>query len=160
MLLNFSFGINFFAISPITPLIMNDFSVNRSAASLLIGIVLLIQAGFTIPGGMLVGRVPLKRLITLGWLLAAAPILSFWASDFFSLLALRVLYGASFCIAIPALGPLLMQWFHPRELPLVNGIGLAVATLGITISTFSAAPLAETFGWKIALASFSMVWFS
>ena len=157
MLLNFSFGINFFAVAPITPLIIDDYGVNRTTASLLTGLVLLVQAGFTIPAGMLVGRVGLKKLIGVGWLLAAAPALSFLASDFFTLLALRVLYAVSFAITIPALGPLLMQWFRPRELPLVNGIGLAVATLGIAISTFSAAPLAEAIGWKAALSAFGAV---
>ncbi len=152
MLLNLSAGLSFFAVSPVTPVIMDDYGINRGTVSLLTSLVILVQSGFAIPAGMLVGRVGLKKLIAFAWLLLAVPSLSFLGSSFPMLLALRVLYGLGFAVSIPALGPLLMQWFRPKELPLINGINLGVATLGITISTFLAAPLAQAIGWREMLS--------
>ena len=152
MLVNLSLGLSFFAVAPVTPLIMEDYGINRSTASLLIGLVILVQSGFAIPAGMLVGRVGLKKLIGIAWLLSAAPTLSFLATSFPLLLAVRVAYGLSFAIMIPALGPILMQWFRPRELPLINAMNVAIGGLGITLSTFIVAPLAALVGWKGALS--------
>lgn len=157
VLLNFSSSISLFSLSPVTPLVMEDYSINRSAASLLVGVVILMQTAFAIPFSMIVGRVSLKKLIAVAWLLAAVPSLSFLASSFPILLALRVAYGLSFAMVLPSVGPLLMQWFQPRELPLVNGIGMAAVSLGIAVATFTAAPLAEAMGWRGAVSMFGVV---
>jgi len=155
--LNFSLGLSFFAISPVTPLIMDEYAINRSAASLLTSLVILVQATFAIPGGMLVGRIGLKKLIAVGWLLGATPALSFLAPGFPFLLALIVVYCLSFGITMPAIGPLLMQWFPRKELPLINSLAVAVVTLGISLSTFTVAPLSNVLGWKGAVSVFGAV---
>ena len=152
MLFNFGFGLSFFVVAPVTPLIIDDYGINRSMASMLIGLVVMLQAGFAIPAGMLIGRVGLKKLITIALLMGALPSLSFLAFSFPVLLALRVVYGLGFAVIVPAIGPLQMQWFRPKELPLINGMGLAVASLGISLSTFIAAPLSEAIGWKAVLS--------
>ena len=157
LMLSVSFGLSFFVISPVTPLIMAEYGINRSTVSLLTGLVLLTQAGLAIPGSMLIGRVPLKRLITLAMILSAAPALSFLADDFSLLLALRIVYGIGSAVLWPATGPLLMRWFPPRERPLINGANLAVASLAIALSTFTAAPLAGVVGWKAVLSLFGAV---
>ena len=157
-LLNISFGLSFFAVAPITPLIIDDYGINRSMAGLLSGLVLLVQAGLSIPGSMLVGRVPLKWLIAAGWVLTGSMTLSFLTTSFPLLLLLRVLYALGFTLALPALGPLMMQWFHPRELPLINGINISVASGAIAVSTFTISPLADVVGgWRVALSLFGVV---
>ena len=45
-----------------------------------------------------------------------------------------------------------MQWFHPKELPLANGVFVIAVSLGITTSTFLVAPLSEVFGWEIVIS--------
>ena len=157
VLLHLSFGLTFFAVSPITPLIIEEYGINRGTAGLLTSLVILVQAGFSIPGSLLVGRIGLKKLIALGSLLASAPSLTFLTGEFPLLLALRAIYGLGFAVVFPATGPLVMQWFSRKELPLVNGLGIAVASLGISISTFSVAPMSAAIGWKAALSSFGGV---
>jgi len=152
--LNFCLGLSFFALGPILPLIQDDYDINRGMASLLIGAVIMMQAVFGIPGGVLVGRLGVRRVLTGGWLLASAPLLSLLAGHFATLLLLRVAFGLGFALLIPALGSLLMQWFRPRELPLMNSLNLVAATLGITASTLSAAPLADVLGWRGVLSLF------
>lgn len=156
-LLSLSLGLSLFAVSPITPSIIDEYEINRSTASLLTSLVFLAQAGFAIPSSMLVGRIGLKKLIAVGWVLSSAPLLSFMTESFPVLLALRVVYGLGFAVTFPAVGPLVMQWFRPKELPLVNGIFIAVASLGVTISTFIVVPMSDAMGWKAALSMFGGV---
>ena len=158
VLLAFSGGLTFFAVGPITPLIIDDYGINHSTAGALTALVALVHAAFAIPASMLVGRVGLKKLIALGSLAGAAPLLSFMAAESFPfLLALRAVYGLSTVLLIPATAPLFMQWFRPKELPLVNGIWIAGFSLGITTSTFIVAPLSEAIGWRAALSAFGGV---
>ena len=157
MLLGLSWGLSVFAVSPITPLIIDEYGINHSTASLLTSLVFLTHAGFAIPGSMLVGRVELKKLILLGWVLASAPLLTFLADSYPVLLALRVIHGVGIALMFPAMGPLIMQWFRPRELPRANGLFIAVGSLGIAISTFTVVPIAEAIGWKGALSSYGGV---
>ena len=156
-LLHASFGLSFFVIGPVAPYIIEEYHISHTATGLLTGLTVLAHTALAIPGSMLVGRVPLKRLVTLGWLLAAAPSLTILAFGYPVLLITRVFFGASFAVLMPALGPLLMYWFRPRELPLVNGLNLAVTALAMTLSTFMAAPLSEAIGWKTALSVFGFV---
>jgi cyanate permease len=143
------------AIGPITPLIIADYGVTNSTAGLLTGIIFLVHIPFAIPISMLIGRMGPKMLIFLGGVTGSAPLLSFMATDSFPLLlTLRAVYGMSFLCLFPAVGPLFMQWFPPKELPLVNGCFVLSCCLGITTSTFVAAPLSEAIGWEVVLSGF------
>lgn len=156
-LLNLSFGLSFPAIAPVTPLILQEYGISRGMAGLLTGSVILMMSGFAIPAGMLVGRVGLKKLIGVAWFMAAAPALSFLADGFPALLAMRMMFGLSLAVILPAFGPLLMQWFRSRELPLINGLNLAMTAVGIALSTFITAPLGEAVGWKTVLSIYGAV---
>ena len=72
-LLNACFGLSFFVIGPVAPYIIDDYQISHSEAGLLTGITILAQTILAIPGSMLVGRIPVKALIAVGWFLAAAP---------------------------------------------------------------------------------------
>ena len=157
VLLWLSFGLSLPAIAPVTPLILEEYGISRGMAGLLTGSVILMMSGFSIPAGMLVGRVGLKKLIGVAWFMAAAPALSFLAEGFPTLLAMRMMFGLSLAVLLPAFGPMLMQWFRPRELPLIIGLNLAMATVGMTLSTFVTAPLGEAVGWKMALSIYGAV---
>ena len=154
----FSAGLSLFAVGPMIPLIIDDYGINHSAASLLTSLVFLVHVGFAIPASMLVGRVGLKKLIGLGAVANAVPLFSFMAADSFPiLLALRTVYSLGLVIFFPAVGPLFMQWFPSKELPLVNGLFIAAASLGITTSAFIAAPMSEALGSEVALSAFGGV---
>jgi len=146
------------AIGPITPLIIADYGIKHSTAGLLTSIVFLVHIPFAIPISMLIGRMGPKILIFLAGVTGSAPLLSFMATDSFPLLlALRAVYGMSFLFLFAAVGPLFMQWFPPKELPLVNGLFVLSASLGITTATFVGAPLSEAIGWEVVLSGFGGV---
>ena len=157
VLLSLSFGLSFGTIAPVMPLILEEYGISRGLAGLLTGSVILMMSGFAIPAGMLVGRVGLKKLIGVAWFMAAVPVFSFLAEGFPALLAMRMMFGLSLAVIMPAGGPLLMQWFRPRELPLINGLNLAMITVGIALSNFITAPLGEVVGWKTVLSIYGAV---
>lgn len=155
--ISFSLGLSMFAVSPVTPLIMDDYGINRGIASLLISLIHLTHLLFAIPGSMLVSRIGSRNLIFLGALLGSAPILSFLAVNFPLLVLTRVLYGIGLALVFPAVGPLVMNWFHPKELPVFNGLFIAALTFGMAISSFAVVPISEAIGWKAALSIFGAV---
>jgi len=154
-LLAFSGGLSFFATGPITPIIIDHYAVSHSAVGLLTGLGALIHVVLAIPVSTLVGRVGLKKLVTFGALALSAPVLSFAATDSFALLLMtRAIFSLGFLVMFPASDPLFMQWFKPRELPVVNGLFIVSFSLGIATSTFVVAPLADVIGWETALSVF------
>ena len=148
-------GLNLFAVGPITPLMIDHFEINNSSAGLLTSIVFLVHIVFAIPLSLLVGRIRLKSIVSLGALIVSTTALSFTATNSFTLLlVLRGISGMGFLLLFPAIGPLFMQWFRPQELPLVNGIFVATASLGIAVATLAVAPLSESVGWELTLSGF------
>ncbi len=154
--LNFSIGLSFFAVSPLLPLVIDDYSVSRTLASLLMSLVILVQAIFSIPGGVLAARLDKKLTLGVGALLSSSVGLSWLAGGFGVLLALRVVYGLGMAVMWPATGPLIMQWFTSRERPLWNSLSMAACSSGMAVSMFIAAPLAEPLGWRGSLSVLSI----
>ena len=136
-------------------MIIVHYGISNSAAGLLTSVFFLVHIPLSIPAGLLVGRIGLKTLITLGALAGSTPLLSFLTTDSFTLLlATRAFLSLGFMLLVPATGPLFMQWFRSKELPLVNGSMVVAASLGIAISNFLVAPLSNTFGWEVVLSGF------
>jgi MFS family permease len=165
-LLNFSIGLSFYAISPLLPLVIDDYSISRTSASLLVGLVIFVQAGLSIPCGIIAARLDKKLILGIGALLSSSLVLTFLAKGFGILLALRVVYGIGMALIWPVTGPLVMQWFSPRERPLWNSISMGATGAGMAVSMFVAAPLAGALGWRNALSLLSVtalvgtvVWF-
>lgn len=151
---HFSVGINFFVVAPLFPLIIDDFGISRATVSLLIALALLVHAFFGLPGGILAVRFGLKRMYFLGWLMIGLSVLSALAPGFGALLVLRLAYGVGAGAMFPATGPLLMQWFRPREITIMNGLDMAALSLGVALSVAAAVPLANVLGWQSTLSVF------
>ena len=136
------------------PLIIDDYQVSRGAASFLMSGVLITQALFVIPGGILVAKAPLKLVFAIGCVVAAAMGLTFLADHFMVLLSLRLVHALAFVLIMPATAPILMRWFSARELPLMNSLHMTFFILGIGIGTFASGPLSSAIGWQSTLMVF------
>ncbi len=55
MLAHFAAGVNFQAVSPVLPLISEDYQIGHATSGLLVGGATLVFAGLGIPGAMIVG---------------------------------------------------------------------------------------------------------
>lgn len=151
-----SVGLNVFAVSPLLPFAIDGYGINRTAAGLLVSMPLLVAATLGLPCGMMISRIGLGRAFTLGW--AAVALVSFSAltPNFITLLVLRSGIGLGFALIITATGPLLMQWFRPKEVLVMNALTSAVLSLGIALSVATAAPLAGLMAWQSALTVFAL----
>ncbi len=154
---HFAAGLSFQAVSPILPIIERDYDISHTTASLLVGMVMIISGLFGIPGGVIVVRLGLWRTYTLCWIMMGLLTLSALSPNFGVLLSLRIVFGLGMAAMLPATGPLIMQWFRPRELPIITSINLACLSLGIVVSVSTAAPLAGAIGWERVLGVFGSV---
>ncbi len=150
-------GLNLFALSPLLPLTIDEYGISHWEAGLLVSLPMLVGAAIGIPGGILIARVGVKRAYMWAWvcmaLLAIAPIVP----NFYVLLFLRLAYGVGLALMVVATGPLVMQWFKPREMLVVNSLNTAILSGGVAASLAGAVPLAELLGWKMTLTVFSGV---
>ena len=154
LLFNLFYSANFAVVTPIMPLIIEEYDVTRGAASFLMSGVLIVQALFVIPGGMLVAKTPLRHVFTIGCVVAAAMGLTFLADRFATLLVLRLVHAMAFVVIMPATAPILMRWFDVRELPVMNSLHMTFFILGIGIGTFASGPLSSVIGWQSTLVLF------
>ena len=150
-------GLNLFALSPLLPVVIEDYGISHKLAGLLVSLPMLLGAAIGIPGGKLIARIGVKRAYMWAWvalaLLALAPIVpNFWV-----LLFLRLAYGVGLALMVVATGPLVMQWFRPREMLVINSLNTAILSGGIAASTAAAVPLADLLGWEMTLTALSAV---
>ena len=145
---NFAAGTSFQAIAPLLPLIERDYEIGHATGGLLMGSVLFMLAAFGIPGGVIVGRLGLWRAYTISYFMMGLLTLAALSPSFAGLFALRIVFGLGMAAMFPATGALAMQWFRPRELPVVISLGMAAASLGMVVSAASSAPLADVVGWE------------
>lgn len=148
---NAFFGASFFVIGPITPYLIDDYKISHGAAGLLTASVILAQSVLSIPFSILIGRVRLKTIVSIGWLLSAAPVITILTDNFTSLLLTRIVYGIALAAIIPAQAALVINWFNSRERLLMNALITAAAPIAMTVSTMVASPVADVIGWKLLL---------
>ncbi len=151
---HFAAGASFQNISPILPLITEEYGISHTTASLLMGVVMIISGAFGLPAGIIVGRLGLWRTYTAGWFMMGLLTLAALSPGFEGLLALRIAYGLGMAVMMPATGPLIMQWFRPKELPIITSVNVAVMSLGIVVSVSTAAPLSGIISWEKVLGLF------
>ena len=154
---HFCVGLNVFAVSPVLSLVIEDLDISRTGASLLVSLPLLVSAAFGLPGSVVVMGLGLRRAFILGWAAMGLLALSLAAPGFWPLLALRLVYGLGTSLILTAAGPLLMQWFKPKEVTIMNSLDMAVLSLGIALSVGVAVPLAGLVGWQPMLGVFGAV---
>lgn len=151
---HFVVGLNMLAVSPILPLIKEDLSINSATAGLLVAMPMLIAALFGLPGGLITMRLGLRQTFIASWAAMALLALSPVAPNFATQLTLRLLFGLGAAMMFTASGPLLLQWFRPKEVLVMNGLNTAILSLGIFLSLATAVPLAEALEWQGALGVF------
>lgn len=154
---NISIGLNFFSVTPLLPLVIEDYDITRASASLLIALPTIIKAVVGLPGSLIINRFGLYRTFSLSWFLLGLLAFSPLAPTFPSMLLLRLLYGLGAGIMMTASPSLIMQWFRPREVPVMNTLLLVVISLGVAVSISLAVPLSNTMSWEAVLGVFGSI---
>ena len=151
-----SVGLNLFAVSPLLSLAIDEYDISSAAAGLLVALPLLVAAALGLPCGILIARIGLRRAFTIGWAALAIVSLSGFAPNFITLVLLRSVTGLGFAFILTGTGPLLMQWFRPKEVTVMNALTTAVLSLGIALSVATAAPLSKVMDWQMGLTVFAL----
>ena len=151
-----SVGLNIFTVSPIFPLVIDEYQISRAAAGLLVALPLLVAAALGLPSGMFIARVGIRRSFIIGWASIALLSLSGLAPNFLTLVLLRSVIGLGFAFVLTTSGPLLMQWFPTKEITVMNALTTAALSLGIALSVATAAPLSDFMDWQTALTVFAL----
>ena len=152
-----SIGLNFFNVTPLLPLVIDDYEVSRASASLLIALPTIIKALVGLPGSLIVNRFGLNRTFTLSWFMLGLLVLSPLAQDFNTMILLRLLYGLGTGLVMTASAALIMQWFEPREVPIINTLLLIVVVTGTAVSITLAVPMSQAMSWEAVLGVFGGV---
>ena len=113
-------GLNLFAVSPLLPLAIEEYGINRTSAGLLVSFPMLLGAIFGLPGGILISRIGLRRAFFFGWVSISLLALSYVTPNFWVMMVLRLLFGVGFAFLVTACGPMFMQWFRPKEILVMN----------------------------------------
>ena len=132
---HFSIGVSMFSVSPILLEIISDYGIGRGTAGFLVSLPLLVAALVGLPGGVITVRLGVRASYAIGWWVVGVAALSAFAPNFQALLGVRLLYGLGTALLLVATGPLLMRWFKPREILVMNGLNTAVLSLGIAVSS-------------------------
>jgi len=149
-----SIGLNFFSVTPLLPLVIDDYEVNRASASLLIALPTVVKALIGLPGSLVINRLGLNRSFTLSWFMLGMLAFSPLATEFPAMILLRLLYGLGAGLMMTASASLIMQWFPTNEVPIVNTLLLVVVSLGVAASISLAVPLSNSMSWEAVLGVF------
>ncbi len=144
--------------SPLIPAIIQEYNISRGEVSLVISLVPVAVAIFTIPAGILARKIGVKNTFAIGAILQGAGILTPFCSNFMLFLGTRVLLGLGGALTLPIWGAIVMQWFDHREMPLVNGLNACAPNAGNALTYFITIPIANAFGsWRAPLILYSAV---
>jgi len=153
----FVFGLSWIGYAPFLLEFQSQYGLSHGKAGLLISSVSFAKIFVPFAAGWLAARLGIKRAVGIGMLCICASVFSPFLSDYSLLLASRFLFGAGGAVLVTLFGPAILQWFPPKELPLVNGINGVAVNAGIALSLFLTLPLAGHFGKTQALAGYAMV---
>ena len=152
-----SIGLNFFSVTPLLPLVIDDYGVSRASASLLIALPTVVKALIGLPGSLVISRFGLNRSFTLSWFMLGMLAFSPLASGLPAMILLRLLYGLGAGLMMTASASLIMQWFPTNEVPIINTLLLVVVSLGVAASISLAVPLSSGMSWEAVLGVFGAI---
>jgi MFS family permease len=135
-------GVTWLAPAPILGAIIKSLDITLGAAGLIISIIALCIAVFSLLGAIVAERLGALRALLLGvWLMSIGGILSGYCNTLTALIACRVLEGVGFGMLITPNGTLVMQWFGEREWPHVNMVNALCGYIGLTVVFSITAPM-------------------
>ncbi len=152
-------AITWLAPAPILGPIIKNLGISLGNAGLIISIIALCIAIFSLIGALVAARLGALRALLVGiWLMSIGGILSGYASSFAALLACRVLEGIGFGVLIAPPGTLVMQWFGAHEWPYINMANALCSYVGLTAVYSVTAPIfiAAGHSWQRVLLYYGL----
>ena len=155
----FSQSLTWLAPAPILGPIIKDLHISLGSAGLIISIIALCIAIFSMAGAVVMERLGVLRALLLGiWLMSLAEIMSGYSGSFSQLLLWRVLEGIGYGVIIAPPGALTMQWFGEHEWPYINMVNALCGYIGLTAVFSMTAPIYLALGssWLLVLRDYGI----
>jgi MFS family permease len=146
------------AISLSSASIQRDLALNDEQLGYAFSAFTLAYALFEVPSGWLADRFGARRMMTrivLWWSAFTAATAA--ASGFFSLVAIRFLFGVGEAGVLPTLASAFRRWLPDRERGRAFGLTVAAGALGSAISQPIVGAMLERFDWRGAFAAFGVL---
>ncbi|HYA36522.1 MAG TPA: MFS transporter [Candidatus Binataceae bacterium] len=149
----FSQAVTWLAPAPILGEIIKSLSISLGSAGLVISIIALCIAIFSMIGAVVMQKLGALRALLVGvWLMSLAEIASGYTTSFGQLLMCRILEGIGFGVMIAPPGALVMQWFGEHEWPYINMVNALCSYIGLTAVFSVTAPIFLALGsWQLVL---------
>ena len=102
-------------------------------------------------------KLGIRKAFSIASLMIAASILTPFSPNYSILLVSRFLMGLGGALVVVYFNPIVMQWFEPKERPVVNGLNAVAFNVGTAIVMFFINDFIAIFGgWKQTLVAFSV----
>ncbi|MCU1307872.1 MAG: putative integral rane protein [Acidobacteriaceae bacterium] len=150
------FGLSWIGYAPFLSEFQSKFGLNHAQSSLLISVVSFSKIFMPFIAGWMASWMGISRAISLGLILICASLFTPFAGSFAAILTSRFFFGLGGAILVTLIGPVVMQWFPRRELPVVNGFNYVAVNTGITASLFLTIPLAARIGQRETLIAYAI----
>lgn len=147
------------APAPLLSPIIKDLHIHLGEAGLIISVIALCIAIFSLAGAVVAEKLGALRALILGlWLLAIGGIGSGYAPNFVLLLLCRVVEGVGFGVMIAPPATMVMQWFNENEWPYMNTINAVAPFVGLTAAFALTGPVYLALGsqWKTVLLVYGL----
>jgi MFS family permease len=147
------------APAPILGPIMKSLKLSLAHAGLVVSIIALCIAVFSMLGAVVMQRMGALRSMVVGlWIMAGAQFMSGYSRSFAQLLGWRIVQGIGFGLVIAPPGALVMQWFGEREWPYINMFNALCSYVGLAAVYTITAPLylAAHSSWNAVLRYYGL----
>ncbi|HSR57740.1 MAG TPA: MFS transporter [Candidatus Binataceae bacterium] len=147
------------APAPLLSPIIKDLHIHLGEAGLIISVIALCIAIFSLAGAVVAEKLGALRALILGlWLLAIGGIGSGYAPNIVLLLLCRVVEGIGFGVMIAPPATMVMQWFNENEWPYMNTINAVAPFVGLTAAFALTGPVYLALGsqWKTVLLVYGL----
>ncbi|MFP7286669.1 MFS transporter [Shouchella clausii] len=144
------------------PMMMTDLNISTAEAGIIITIVLLGAGLCGTAGGPLMERFGIKHTRTIAMIFyTIGGLVPLFTSSYIILLISRVLIGIGMGIASGTSVGITMDWYPPKERPLINSLNSILSLAGAFIALAVAIPIFEFVGgdWKLTLGIFGVAMF-
>jgi len=149
-------GLNilWFVPSPLLTEIMEDLNLSLVQGGLMMSVVCLMIAGFSLVSGYMLEKDKLTSVFSVGlWLMGVGAASTYLVNSFLALFITRIVIGIGFGLCLPAAGSLIMRCFSEGERPYVNTINSILPYIATALTFIFTVPLYLWLGhsWKLVI---------
>jgi MFS family permease len=127
-------AVAWFNPAPILPPIMKSLNLGLGAGGLVVSIVSVCMATFSLAGGVISERFGARRTAICGtWAMALGLLMAGYAQSLATLLASRIVQGIGYGLSMAPVATFMMGWFAPGEWAYINMVNSSAPFIGATL---------------------------